>query len=240
MKRERGEILRKLMHVPKMGFNELWGNEGESNKFAYHLRVLVEDGLVCKDDEKYCLTNGGKRFCAYIEGGSGKKSRFPLLGILAVIYDEVEDRYLVMKRTKEPFYGVWGLVGGKMGFDDYIEECGRREILEETGLECDVELKGIFSSKTYCGEELGYNHQMFVVLGRNPRGELKKGGREGDGVWMSLGEIEGLDSFPDVVPIIKMVRENGFGWLEMDKEESEEGFGIREVLREKGWGNERI
>lgn len=233
MNKERREVLRKLMHCEGMRFNELWGNESTSNRFAYHLKILVEDGLVEKRGEVYCLSHEGKKFCTYVEGETGEKSKFPLLGILAVIYDEKNNKYLMMKRTKEPFYGVWGLVGGKMKFDDYIEECGRREVLEETGLDCDIELRGIFSSKTYCNDELGYNHQMFVILARNPSGELKIGGREGEGVWMKLEEIEKLDSFPDVLPIINMVRESGFGWIEMDKEEGCNSFRILKTLKNK-------
>ncbi|MFW5902666.1 MAG: hypothetical protein ACOCTT_02155 [archaeon] len=38
-------IIRKLMHEPKQGFNELWNKEIESNKFAYHLKKLREMDL---------------------------------------------------------------------------------------------------------------------------------------------------------------------------------------------------
>ncbi|MCW8966833.1 MAG: NUDIX domain-containing protein, partial [Candidatus Pacearchaeota archaeon] len=187
------------MHSPSMGFNELWEKQGESNKFAYHLKVLEEDEFVLKVDNKYCLSHKGKTYVAYVDGESGDKTKFPLLGVICIVYDKVKDRYLMSKRLKEPFYGYIGFIGGKLEFSQYIYECARKEVKEETGLDCNVELKGIFSSKTYNNCELSYNHQMFVLLCSNPVGELLGRTREGENQWMSEEEIKKCNIFPNVL-----------------------------------------
>jgi 8-oxo-dGTP pyrophosphatase MutT (NUDIX family) len=233
MKKERREILRKLMHCRGMGFNELWGDEGKSNLFAYHLKVLVEDGLVGKSGDGYCLTHEGKKFSTYVEGTSGKRAKFPAVIVICVIYDEVEDRYVFMERTKEPFFGYWCWVGGKMGFDEFVYETAKKEIFEETGLTCDLEFKGILSAKTYSDGELSYNHQIFVVGGRNPVGELKTETREGRNFWLSEEEILEKKVIPSIVDVLEIAKGDGFRWVEMDRLQEGDEFVGKKVLRDE-------
>ena len=43
--------------------------------------------------------------------------------------------------------GSWGLVGGALEIGESVQDCARREVLEETGLEIgELQLVGIFSS----------------------------------------------------------------------------------------------
>lgn len=229
MKEERAVILRKLMHKQFLSFNELWGKEGTSNSFAYHLKVLEEDGFIKKTESGYCLTHAGKKYAAYVEGESGTQAKFPLVGVIVVIIKD--DKVLLMKRTKEPFYGYWGFVGGKLKFTQYILECAAQEVKEETGLECDLELKGLFSSKTYNKKELSYNHQMFIIKGSNPRGELLRKTREGECAWVNVSEVSKLNIFPNVLHSIDMAQSEGFRWLEADRHQENDEFTSMDVLK---------
>jgi|SRR3989344_5030443 len=47
----------------------------------------------------------------------------------------LDNKILLGKRAKEPFKGMWSIVGGKVEEDETIEDCVRREIKEELGLE---------------------------------------------------------------------------------------------------------
>jgi 8-oxo-dGTP diphosphatase len=60
-----------------------------------------------------------------------------LVGVMAVILDE-DNRLLLVRNTYDPRFS-WGLPGGWMGRDEQPEECIRREILEETGFELEVD-----------------------------------------------------------------------------------------------------
>ena len=224
-------VLRKLMHEPCMTFNELWNKEGESNKFAYHLKSLEGLGFIKKTDEGYKLTHMGKKHSTYIEGETGKVAKFPLVGVVIVIYDEEKKKFLMNKRAKEPFYGVWGFQGGKIKFDQYIYECANAEIMEETGLECDIELKGLSSFKTYNDGELSYNHQMFIVKATNPRGTLIESTREGKNEWFSIEEIDKLKSFSNVSLSIQTALGDKFRWVEADRMQENDEFKEINVLR---------
>lgn len=44
---------------------------------------------------------------------------------------------LLVRRANDPFKGCWAFPGGFMDMDESAEECARRELCEETGLEVD-------------------------------------------------------------------------------------------------------
>lgn len=65
------------------------------------------------------------------------------------------DRLLLVRRRNEPFRDCWALPGGFLNMDETLEECARRELREETGLDTAVRF-----------EEL----KSFSAINRDPRG----------------------------------------------------------------------
>ena len=57
-------------------------------------------------------------------------------GVGAIIVDG--DWVLLLKRTKEPEAGCWGIQGGAIEFGETTEEAARRELREELGVECEI------------------------------------------------------------------------------------------------------
>ena len=89
----RQEILRKLTHNPIMSFNQLWNKEIPSNKFAYHVEVLVEDNLIEKVNGDYKLTDTGRSLVTYVDGKTGEIVKQPLA--VAVIVAKNDDKILL-------------------------------------------------------------------------------------------------------------------------------------------------
>lgn len=50
-------------------------------------------------------------------------------------FDGMSIRVLLIQRGIEPYKGQWALSGGFVGIDESAEECARRELQEETGLD---------------------------------------------------------------------------------------------------------
>lgn len=62
-------------------------------------------------------------------------------------FHEEKLKVLLIQRGIEPFKGVWALPGGFLGMEETVEECARRELREETGLEgCHIKQLRVFSS----------------------------------------------------------------------------------------------
>ncbi len=56
------------------------------------------------------------------------------------------EEVLLVRRANQPGYGLWSVPGGYVDRGEVVEEAASREVLEETGLEVDVEsLVGLFS-----------------------------------------------------------------------------------------------
>jgi ADP-ribose pyrophosphatase YjhB (NUDIX family) len=74
----------------------------------------------------------------------GKEGRLRL-GCCAVIFDDQREKVLLTRRADN---GLWCVPGGAMDAGESVEECCRREVLEETGLEVRTKrLVGVYSNR---------------------------------------------------------------------------------------------
>ncbi len=60
----------------------------------------------------------------------------PMVGVGAIIFRR--DRVLLIKRGREPAYGMWSVPGGLVEVGESLREAVRREVLEEVGLDVEV------------------------------------------------------------------------------------------------------
>lgn len=68
-----------------------------------------------------------------------------LVGVVVVVMDE-QGKILLQQRAS----GIWGLPGGILELAESVEEAGRREVFEETGVEIGkLDLVGVFSGEQY-------------------------------------------------------------------------------------------
>ena len=56
----------------------------------------------------------------------------PLIGVGVVLFRG--DRVLLVRRARPPLLGAWSFPGGRQELGETVEEAGRRELLEETGM----------------------------------------------------------------------------------------------------------
>jgi ADP-ribose pyrophosphatase YjhB (NUDIX family) len=79
---------------------------------------------------------------------------------LGVVVDA--NRILLIKRTKPPFMGLWGMPAGKVETGEHIEETAVRETKEETDIDADFEdLMGILSEHIH---EDGKLWAQFIIM----------------------------------------------------------------------------
>ena len=232
------KILSKLMYTPIMKFNQLWNKEGESNKFAYHLKKLENAGLVEKTSNGYRLTTKGKEYVPYIKSRTGTEWKSPLVCIALVVIDDKKNKVLMFQREKEPWHGYCGFHGGKLDSTEYILESAQKSLLEETGLKGQLEFKGIFSSKTYNGKidsnnnELFLSHQLFVIKASHLKGKVIKKTRKGTNVWVATDNIHKKNIFPNSPLLLKIALSKKFRWIEADRFQENNKFTELRILKD--------
>ncbi len=109
--------------------------------------------------------------------------------LLVIVRDnDGEMEVLVQERLKQPFFGFWGRPTGKIRWGETIVEGAQRELLEETGLTADCEIKGIYhkiDKQTESGELLE-DKIFYAVLCTNTQGELIEAFEGGRNAWHPL------------------------------------------------------
>ncbi len=105
-------------------------------------------------------------------------------------FDGVNIKVLLIERGEEPYAGKWAFPGGFMHIDETTEECAKRELREETGLE---------------GVEVS-QFQVYSAVERDPRervvtvayyalvklSEVRGGDDARNAKWFALDEIPSL------------------------------------------------
>lgn len=192
-------ILRELLFVRDAGYAELQKPTGlASDHFNFHIARLVEIGLVEKVTRgKYRLTHKGKEYANKLDTDEKTIERQPKVAVLLAVEREVDgqQQLLFQQRTKNPYYGYWGFPSGKIRWGETIAQTAARELMEETKLQADYRIVGLYHEHTYLeGETEAMEDKMFFVVHcTNAHGELMEVYEGGRNRWMTIDEARQLD-----------------------------------------------
>jgi ADP-ribose pyrophosphatase YjhB (NUDIX family) len=105
-------------------------------------------------------------------------------------FAERDGLYLVLRRADEPFAGRWDLPGGFVEAGESPQDCIRRELREETGLELDgLGLIGVYCSR-YGNEGRHTVDVGYQAYARS--GEVRLSEEKSEAAWVSLDQMPDL------------------------------------------------
>lgn len=118
---------------------------------------------------------------------------FPIVGVGAVVHDA--GRILLVRRKKEPSRGLWTFPGGAVELGEPIELAVRREVLEETGVEIEVERVLVVLDRIERDEnDVVHYHYVIVDYLARPVGGTLRAGDDADGVlWAGVTDLDRLE-----------------------------------------------
>ena len=197
------EILKTLIFKPKETFNKLNKSKISTDSFTFHLKSLVYEGLVKKEQSWYFLTAIGKEFANRLDVDNQnprieKQAKITVL-IFAVKKEKNKTKYLLQQRLKHPYFGYFGAVGGKLKIGETIVEAANREFKEETGLSGKLTFCGVNHKTDYSKQGILLEDKIFFVFkATNLKGEFMSEFQGGKNFWLSLPEIKKTKNlFPD-------------------------------------------
>lgn len=205
-------ILRALLFQPVAKFANLQQPTNlSSDHFNFHIARLVELKLVEKIGRgQYRLTQRGKEYANRLDTDSNTIERQPKSAVILAIEREKNGKkeFVFQERLKNPYYGFWGLPSGKIRWGETVIDTAIRESLEETGLDADFRVAGVYHEHVRSEEtsELLEDKIFFVVNGTNPRGTFIDTFEGGKNKWMTFEEAfkkdKKFDSFKMEIDIL--------------------------------------
>lgn len=124
-----------LMHQRTARFRDLRPERADTNLFAYHLKLLVKQGMVAKLPDGYTLAANGLSYVDRVNEQKLVIRSQPKIITMLVIQNANGD-ILLQRRTKQPYIDTWTLPYGKLHIDDRsVVSAAQREAAEKLGLD---------------------------------------------------------------------------------------------------------
>ena len=123
----------------------------------------------------------------------------PAVGVVCLKDDQV----LLIRRGKPPLQGDWSLPGGKLEWGERLEDCARRELFEETGVE--AEILGL--AAVVDGLWPGRHYVLIDYAARWLSGEPVAGDDAAEAAFHPLAALEGLGLWSETVRVIREAAE---------------------------------
>ncbi len=124
------------------------------------------------------------------ENGAQKNPNLTVDGVMVRDRDGTKEIVLI-RRGREPFMGMWALPGGFVESGEKVEEAVLREVLEETGLDCEIiDLASVASRP----DRDPRGHTVSIVYSLKPKDpkELKSGDDASEVGWYSIKTLPSL------------------------------------------------
>lgn len=123
-----------------------------------------------------------------------KQAKTVQIYTMCMVYDEQNDRVLLVKRPNAKGFPGYIAPGGKVDFPESIVDGAIREVYEETGIQVEaLQYKGL-AGFSEVGEQLRY--MVFNYLATSFSGELLANPPEGELLWVPRHEALSLPMQP--------------------------------------------
>ena len=109
-----------------------------------------------------------------------------------------DDKFLLIKRGKDPHKGCWSLPGGTQEAGETLEQCARREFKEETNLDVgDLLFVTMRDRIKYNADgSISHHYVLATYISEDISGEPKAMDDAEDIGWFGLDEMDKLQTTP--------------------------------------------
>lgn len=192
-------ILEDLRTAPTgLRYRDMKPDDIENDAYNYHLQYLVHQGLVTKIADRYQLSSSGKKYLVELNpiDEKGESHRFKLAALcLLVRRDDDGIKLLYQHRTRQPFAGERGIIGGGLRRGELAVDTAHRRLREEAGLVATFSLLGLIRKRHFDSTNQIYSDILYhVCLSQKYSGELVSTNEYGEQSWITLDQAVTIES----------------------------------------------
>lgn len=204
----RRSILDKLATAESMRYGKLKPTNLDGNVFNYHLKGLIVDNLVQKNDAgDYILTQPGRDYIVHRHEDRSQSAHSIFLLVL-----KRDDEYLLRRRNVQPLLGYAGFIHGEPEVGVDIIQTAQKRLFNKTGIKnVDLSVAGsALIAQHRAGELQSFSHAV-IIFGQTEQNIEVKSDATGHNFWAKLDAAQML--LPSCADIIEMI-DNKQSWLE--------------------------
>ncbi len=128
-------IIGVLLYQKYGRFRDLRPPRTDTNLFSYHLKVLIKEQFIEKNENGYMLSIKGLTYVDRISTAQKMTIRAQPKIITMLVVQNSEGDILLQKRAKQPYIDTWTLPYGKLHVDDSsVTDAAVREASEKLGV----------------------------------------------------------------------------------------------------------
>lgn len=202
------EILYNLILSDSVRFADLKPDGIDSNVFTYHLKQLIKQKLVLKNENgTYDLTPLGR-----VSGINITLSKKELLeqahSILLMCLRTKDDGWLLRRRLAQPMYKKVGFTHGEPVWDEPAIETATKTFTERTGLQADFKPAGSGYVRLNHGSELESFTHFTLYYADSYTGTLIPKSRNGENYWEKDPDFTDPMMIPSMADIARLIDES--------------------------------
>lgn len=187
------KILTHLLFNPKSKFKELNTDSLSTDRFSYHIKSLINLGLIEKKETLYHLTNEGKITASKIDTDKHEFEKQPKVSVIVIAHKTIRGKrmFVIHQRTKEPYFGYWGFITGKVRWGETLAKTSERELNEEIGISgnhkfCYGIHEMVYEKST---NQLLEDKFFHIMEATNLRGKIQEKTKDGINKWVTAEEF---------------------------------------------------
>ncbi len=197
-------------------FGELKPDTIENKLFDYHLKKVVAEGLVAKNnDGAYALTSKGRRV-----GKDAIKKNDQLIdraySVLFLAIRRSDGAWLLCKRKAHPLLGKIGFMHAQPSFTQPANVAARDEALVKTGLKCDFTVRGSGYLRMYEADNLESFTHFTLLECTDASGELQQLDELAEYYWETSPDFSAEDVLPSIPIFVEKLSQPDLFYLEQD------------------------
>jgi len=208
-------ILVELTRHSQRRYSQLRPRDVEGNLFMYHLKGLLNDGLVEKAEAQYQLTLKGLQFVGTLSLKTGRTRKQPKI-LNAIICRNEAGEYLFTRWRRQPNTQLVSFPHGMMHYGESVLGMVAHELAEKAGLSADLVYRGDVYVRGMLAGML--DRHMLVHLFEATNVELADGASEevGESFWAPLDSLRAEEFVPGFYEIAQMADKNPEGQIFAD------------------------